>query len=126
MNNSMKWLTVIVFTGLFLFGILLANVTLSRYVMISGALFTIGLFGLLTSRTLIKSLICIELLFNSAGINFIAFGYFTDLSMLRGQMMVLFTMAVAAAEIALGLAIAILMYHHHRTVRLDVVTDISE
>lgn len=90
----------------------------SCYLLLSAGLFSIGLFGLFTSKSLIKTLICLELLFNAASINFLGFNYYADYSMLRGQLMILFIMAIAAAEIAIGLALCLLIYSKNHSIKL--------
>jgi F420H2 dehydrogenase subunit K len=75
---------------------------------VSAALFTCGLYGVMTTRNSVKLLMCIELLINAAHINFAAFaGYWHDQS---GLVFVLFGIAIAAAEAAVGISIFLNLY----------------
>lgn len=89
------------------------------YLWISAILFTIGTFGVMTQRNGIKILMCIEIMLNSANINLVAFSsYMGDIN---GQMIVVFSIALAAAEIAVGLAILVLIHRTHKTIDLSRV-----
>ncbi len=92
-------------------------VPLSAYVILSSILFTIGVVGVLIRRNLIILLLSIELMFNAANINFVAFShYFQDVS---GQVFVVFVLTIAAAEVAVGLAIVIALYRSRATVNVE-------
>ncbi|HEV2646308.1 MAG TPA: NADH-quinone oxidoreductase subunit NuoK [Acidobacteriaceae bacterium] len=94
--------------------------SLQNYLLLSALLFAIGLAGALTRRNAILVLIGIELMLNAANLNFIAFWRFgPHPEALTGIMFTLFTIAVAAAEAAVGLAIILAAYRHHRTTDLD-------
>ena len=82
-------------------------ITLSHYLLLSGLLFTLGLVGVFVRRNVIMILLCLELLLNAANLAFVAFS--RALGNLTGQMMVFFVMIVAAAEITVGLAIAVIL-----------------
>lgn len=96
---------------------------LAAYLVISALLFSIGLGGALTRRSAILVLIGIELMLNSANLNFIAFWrYGPHPEALTGLLFVVFSIAVAAAEAAVGLALIIAVYRHTKTAdvsRLD-------
>src|SRR5262245_13059321 len=95
---------------------------LSGYLVLSAMLFAIGLAGALTRRNAIVALIGIELMLNAANLNFIAFWRFgPNPQALTGVMFVIFTIAIAAAEAAVGLALIIAIYRHYRTTNLDEV-----
>ncbi len=92
-------------------------VPLSAYVILSAILFTIGTVGVLIRRNLIILLLSIELMFNAANINFVAFShYFQDVA---GQVFVVFVLTIAAAEVAVGLAIVIALYRGRATVNVE-------
>jgi NADH-quinone oxidoreductase subunit K len=83
-------------------------------------LFCIGLAGALTRRNAIAVLIGIELMLNAANLNFIAFWrYGSNPAPLSGVIFVLFSIAIAAAEAAVGLALIIAVYRHYQTTNLD-------
>jgi NADH-quinone oxidoreductase subunit K len=94
--------------------------SLQNYLLLSSLLFSIGLAGVLIRRNAILVLIGIELMLNAANINFIAFWRFgPDPSALTGIIFALFSISVAAAEAAVGLAIILAAYRHSRTTDLD-------
>jgi NADH:ubiquinone oxidoreductase subunit K len=93
---------------------------LQSCLLVSSLLFTIGLAGALTRRNAIIVLIGIELMLNAANLNFIAFWRFgPNPEKLTGILFVLFSIGVAAAEAAVGLALIIAIYRHLKTVNLD-------
>jgi NADH-quinone oxidoreductase subunit K len=93
---------------------------LSHYLLLSALLFAVGLAGALTRRNAILVLIGIELMLNAANLNFIAFWrYSAHPEALTGVMFVLFSIAIAAAEAAVGLALIIAIYRHYKTTNLD-------
>jgi NADH-quinone oxidoreductase subunit K len=95
---------------------------LGDYVLLSMLLFCIGLAGALTRRNAIMVLIGIELMLNAANLNFIAFWrHSPNADELQGVMFVIFSIAIAAAEAAVGLALIIAIYRHYRTTNVDEV-----
>ena len=93
---------------------------LACYLLFSALLFAIGLAGELTRRNAIIVLIGIELMLNAANLNFIAFWrYGPNPQALAGVMFVIFSIAVAAAEVGVGLALIISIYRHRQTTDLD-------
>ncbi len=95
---------------------------LASYLLLSALLFAIGLAGALTRRNAIIVLIGIELMLNAANLNFIAFWrYGPNPQALAGVMFAIFSIGVAAAEAAVGLALIIAIYRHYRTTNLDRV-----
>lgn len=96
------------------------------YLILAAFLFVIGLAGALTRRNAILVLIGIELMLNAANLNFIAFWRFGEHpEALAGILIVLFSVAIAAAEAAVGLALIIAIYRHYRTVDLNEVTGLK-
>jgi NADH:ubiquinone oxidoreductase subunit K len=96
--------------------------SLGPYLLLSSLLFCIGLAGALTRRNAIVVLIGIELMLNAANLNFIAFWrYGGNPEALQGVMVVIFSIAIAAAEAAVGLALIIAIYRHYRTTNVDEV-----
>lgn len=93
---------------------------LSAYLLLSALLFSVGLAGALTRRNAIIVLVGIELMLNAANLNFIAFWrYGSRGDELTGILFVIFSIAVAAAEAAVGLALILAAYRHLRTTNLD-------
>ena len=95
---------------------------LAYYIVFSVLLFSIGLAGALTRRNAIIVLIGIELMLNAANLNFIAFWRYSPTGAdMSGLMFVIFSIAIAAAEAAVGLAIIIAIYRHYRTTRVEAM-----
>src|SRR6478736_5331779 len=94
--------------------------TLTSYLVLSALLFSVGLAGALTRRNAILVLVGIELMLNAANLNFIAFWrYSPNPEAITGIMFVIFSIGIAAAEAAVGLALIIAIYRHYKTVNLD-------
>lgn len=97
---------------------ILQTVGIAPYMIVSGLLFTIGLFGIFANRkNLIVILMSIELMLLSANLNLIAFS--SALGNITGQIMVMFTLTVAAAESAIGLAIVMVFYRNRHSVKVQ-------
>jgi len=95
-------------------------VPLSWYLIFAALLFSIGLFGVLSRRNAIAILLGIELMLNSVNINLAAFWrYGKDVSQMAGQVFAIIVFAVAAAEVAVGLALVISVYRRRKTVVAD-------
>ncbi len=95
---------------------------LNLYLVLSAILFAIGLAGALTRRNAILVLVGIELMLNAANVNFIAFWrYGNNPESMNGVMFALFSIGIAAAEAAVGLAIILAVYRHYKTTDLDQV-----
>ena len=92
-------------------------ITLHHYLVLSALLFLIGVVGVLIRRQIIVILMCLELLLNSANLAFIAFARYLD--SMEGQVFVLFVMVVAAAEVAIGLAIAVAIFRQRGTININ-------
>lgn len=91
-------------------------ITLQTFLTLSAVLFSLGLVAVLTRRNAIMILIGIELMLSAANINFIAFWRFgPNPEALTGVLFVLFSIAVAAAEAAVGLALIIMIYRHYKS-----------
>jgi len=96
------------------------SVPISWYLLLAAALFAIGAVGALTRRNGISIFLSIELMLNAANLTLIA--YSRQLDVRTGQIVVLFVMAVAAAEAAVGLAIILQVFRSRSTVNVDEVT----
>ncbi len=95
---------------------------LPGYLALSALLFAVGLGGALIRRNTIVVLIGIELMLNAANLNFIAFWRFSEHpEALTGILFVIFSIGVAAAEAAVGLALIIAVHRHYRTTDVDEV-----
>jgi NADH-quinone oxidoreductase subunit K len=93
--------------------------TLSHYLLVSGVLFSIGLFGVLVRRNLLIIFMCLEMMLAAASLTLVAFSRFrleNGLPSTDAQTMVFFVITVAAAEVAVGLAIIVALYRTKQTV----------
>ena len=96
---------------------------LAGCLLVSSMLFAIGLAGALTRRNTILVLVGIELMLNAANINFVAFWRFgPHAEAMTGMIFVLFSIGVAAAEAAVGLALILAVYRHAKTTDLSQLT----
>ncbi|MDH5714577.1 MAG: NADH-quinone oxidoreductase subunit NuoK [Candidatus Aminicenantes bacterium] len=94
-------------------------VPLSYYLLLSAVLFSIGVVGVLIRRNVLIMFMSIELMLNAVNLSFVAFSRFLD--SLEGQVFVFLVMAVAAAEVAVGLAIIICIFRNKATVNVDEI-----
>jgi NADH-quinone oxidoreductase subunit K len=92
---------------------------LSSYLTIAAILFCIGLYGALVKRNAVIVLLSIELMLNAVNLNLVAFSKYGVVPSLTGQMFTLFTIAVAAAEAAVGMAVLIALFRARGTVNVD-------
>jgi NADH-quinone oxidoreductase subunit K len=88
-----------------------------EYILLSSAIFSIGAYGIITQRSGIKILMSIELMLNSANLNLVAFSSFNGNA--NGQVFALFSIAIAAAEAAIGFAILVALFRVRDTINLD-------
>ena len=93
--------------------------TLYHYLGLSAFLFSIGLFGVLTRRNVIGILMSIELMFNAANINLVAFNRFLHLDSFAGHAVTVFIITVAAAEVVVGLGIVVAIFRRRRRTTAD-------
>jgi NADH-quinone oxidoreductase subunit K len=98
-------------------------IDLGHYLSLSGIIFSIGILGVMTSRSMLKILLSLELLLAASNLSFVAFSYFNG--DYAGQLIVFFVILVAAAEVAIGLAIVVLMYRQFSTVQADELKELK-
>ena len=96
---------------------------LKDYLLLSGIIFSIGVVGVITSRSVLKILLSLELLLAASNLSFVAFSRFNG--DYNGQLIVFFVILVAAAEVAIGLAIVVLMYRHFSTIQADELKELK-
>jgi NADH:ubiquinone oxidoreductase subunit K len=95
---------------------------LMQFLLLAAFLFCVGLYGVLARKNAVLVLMSIELILNSVNINLVALGvYRGDESAIVGQVFALFTIAVAAAEVGIGLAIVLLIYRNRADIDLTQV-----
>ena len=92
---------------------------LNQFLLLAAVLFCIGVYGVLARRNGVMILMSIELILNAVNINLVAFGAMND--DIGGQVFALFVIAVAAAEVGVGLAIILLIYRNRASIDLEDV-----
>lgn len=95
------------------------GIPLDYYIWLATALFTVGVLGVLYRRNAIVIFMCIELMLNAVNLLLVAFSNYYNNPL--GQVFVFFIMAVAAAEVAVGLAILIMMYRNTKTTDINIL-----
>lgn len=93
------------------------EVGLEHYLVVSALLFSIGLLGVITRRSIILIYMSLELMLNAANLTLVAFSRFND--NLDGQLMVFFIITVAASEVAVGLALIVALYRRRQTTDVE-------
>jgi len=101
------------------------QVPLLHILVLSTALFFIGMYGLFTRRNLITMLMSVELILNSANINFIAFNRYLYPDRLDGVFFTLFIIAIAAAEAAVAIAIIINLYRNFQSIDVEATNEMK-
>ena len=101
--------------------------TLDHYLMLSAALFCLGLMMFISRRNAIAILMGVELIINAAAINFVAFAHFTPSKgdQLDGQVMAVFVILIAAAEAVVALGIAIAVYKEFKHSKVDELVELQ-
>ncbi len=92
---------------------------LNQFLLLAAVLFSIGVYGVIARRNGVAVLMSIELILNAVNINLIAFGAMNG--SIAGQVFALFVIAIAAAEVGVGLAIVLVIYRSRRSIDLDEV-----
>jgi NADH:ubiquinone oxidoreductase subunit K len=92
---------------------------LNQFLLLAAALFCIGVYGVLARRNAVLVLMSVELILNAVNINLVAFGAYND--NVSGQVFALFVIAIAAAEVGVGLAMVLLLYRNRKSIDLTEV-----
>lgn len=95
---------------------------LTQFLLLSAVLFSVGVYGVIVRRNGVLILMSIELILNAVNINLIAFSTYWGAS---GQVFALFVIAVAAAEVGIGLAIVLLIYRNKRSIDLNALSELK-
>ena len=98
--------------------------TVHTVLIVSAILFVLGLIGVLTRKNVIFMLISVEIMLNAAGLAFVAAG--AKWQQPDGQVMFLFILAMAAAEVSIGLALVLQIYHQHKTLDVENITALKD
>ena len=103
----------------------LTNVGLEHYLVVAGILFTLGIYIVLTRRNAISILLGVELILNSAGLNYVAFSHFST-GQVDGQIYTVFIIMLAASEAAIGLAIVLAIYQLFSTIDVEATETLKD
>jgi NADH-quinone oxidoreductase subunit K len=98
----------------------MTSIPFTQGLILAGILFTLGTIGLLVRRNLLFILMSLEVMLNAAGLAFVVAG--SRWAQADGQVVFIFILAMAAAEVSVGLALVLQLYHHYRTLDVDVVS----
>ena len=98
---------------------------LTSYLIIGAILFSVGIFTVLTRRNAISVLMGVELILNSANVNYVAFSHFSSASM-DGQIYAIFVIMLAAAEAAIGLAIVLAIFQLFHTIDVEAAETLKD
>lgn len=94
-----------------------------NFLLLSAALFCIGVFGVIARKNAVMVLMSIELILNSVNLNLIAFSLMND--DIDGQVFALFVVAIAAAEVGVGLGMVLMIYRNRRSISLDELSEMK-
>jgi NADH-quinone oxidoreductase subunit K len=95
-------------------------------VVLSALLFSVGMYGVLARRNAILVLASVEIMLNAVNLNLVAFDMWLRDALHSGQVLTLFVITVAAAEIGLGLAIVLLVFRNRETVDVDALRELAD
>jgi NAD(P)H-quinone oxidoreductase subunit 4L len=95
---------------------------LNQFLLLAAVLFCIGVYGVIVRKNGVLVLMSVELILNSVNINLVAFSTYWGLG---GQVFALFVIAVAAAEVGVGLAIILLIYRNKRSIDIDTLDELK-
>jgi NAD(P)H-quinone oxidoreductase subunit 4L len=98
-------------------------VVLNQFLFLSAFLFCVGVYGVIVRKNAVLVLMSVELMINAVNLNLIAFSLFND--NLTGHVFALFAIAIAAAEVGVGLAIVLLIYRNRRSVDLGELSEMK-
>ena len=95
----------------------------ANFLLLSAVLFSIGVFGVIARRNAVMVLMSVELVLNSVNLNLVAFALMNNT--IDGHVFALFVIAVAAAEVGVGLAMVLLVYRNRRSIALDGLSEMK-
>ena len=100
-------------------------IPLENYLVLSGILFSLGVYGVLSRRNAVLVLMSVELMLNAVSINFIAFSAYLDVTQITGVIFAIFVVAVAAAETGLALAIVLRIFRNRSSINIDEAAELK-
>jgi len=100
-------------------------VTIVQFLLLGSALFSMGLYGVITRRNAVLVLASVELMLSAVNINLVAFDTYLQDQLKSGQMLSLFVIALAAAEVAIGIAIVLMIYRNRQSADIDELSEMK-
>jgi len=100
-------------------------VTIVQFLLLGSALFSMGLYGVITRRNAVLVLASVELMLAAVNINIVAFDTYLQDQLKSGQMLSLFVIALAAAEVAIGIAIVLMIYRNRQSADIDELSEMK-
>jgi NADH:ubiquinone oxidoreductase subunit K len=97
-----------------------------HWLVLTALLFSIGIYGILSRRNAVGILMAVELALNSGALNFVVFNRYVAPSTVDGQVMSIFVIAVAAAEVVVGMAIFVTLFKHRQTVDVTQMNHVTD
>ena len=92
---------------------------LEQLLILGAYLFCAGFYGLVTSRNMVRALMCLELVLNAVNINLVTFSNYFDMQQIKGEVFSLFVAAIGASEAAIGLGIVLATHRNRGSTRID-------
>ncbi|VAW01997.1 NADH-ubiquinone oxidoreductase chain K [hydrothermal vent metagenome] len=99
--------------------------TIVQFLLLGSALFSMGLYGVITRRNAVLVLASVELMLAAVNINLVAFDAYLQDQLKSGQMLSLFVIALAAAEVAIGIAIVLMIYRNRQSADIDELSEMK-
>ncbi len=99
--------------------------TIVQFLLLGSALFSMGLYGVITRRNAVLVLASVELMLAAVNINLVAFDTYLQDQLKSGQMLSLFVIALAAAEVAIGIAIVLMIYRNRQSADIDELSEMK-
>ncbi len=99
--------------------------TIVQFLLLGSALFSMGLYGVITRRNAVLVLASVELMLSAVNINLVAFDTYLQDQLKSGQMLSLFVIALAAAEVAIGIAIVLMIYRNRQSADIDELSEMK-
>jgi len=100
------------------------QIPLEHFLFVSGILFSLGVYGVLSRRNAVQILMSVELMLNAVAVNFVAFATYTDGELFRGPIFAIFVIIIAAAEVGLALGIILRVFRNRATANVDEVSQL--
>jgi NADH:ubiquinone oxidoreductase subunit K len=101
------------------------QIPLEHFLFVSGVIFSLGVYGVLSRRNAVLILMSVELMLNAVAVNFVSFAAYTDGELFRGLIFAIFVIIIAAAEVGLALGIILRVFRNRATANVDEVDQLK-